>query len=371
MMGRLSAVRSLTRAAVRFGISARSTRLHRRSVRSVFLRPRRSPLAVDVGCDWLDLTIRADVPLERVLHQRIELDSGAVVGSAIVPVRRRIDDAQESGSTKIIIKPGRVAGEVFVSGNLGRWGKQDNVWQPSVSHCVGVNLPRVLRVAGASSFDLSSIEFHRIDLCQVVAVRREDSYRFLSWCAGQSLGRLRPSTEAHGVYWGRRSAHRTAKVYDKFRDLRRRGLGAVADAIEGAFPGVVFFRRELQLRRTLETWGLKSMDGWDGVDGAIEDMVLGCQFRALDRGGISYEEALFDLESRRSRTLAGYLSMWRDGVDLARTIPERSYRRIRAQVRAATGIDLSLPPDVTRLSTRVTEVVPVVVDAPEWYKVAA
>lgn len=324
-----------------------------------------------MGCDWLDLTVRADVPLERVLHQRIELDSGAVIGSAIVPVRRQVVDAEDSGSTKITIKPGRVAGEIYVSGNLGRWGKADNVWQPSAGECLSVILPRVLRLAGAVSVDLRSVELHRVDLCQIVAVKSSESYRFLSWCAGQSLGRLRPTTEAHGVYWGLRSSYRTAKIYDKLRDLRRRGLGDVADSLTSAFPGLALFRRELQLRRTLDTWGLKTVDGWTHEEDATEASILSCQFRALDRGGISYEEALVDLEGRRSRSLAGYLSMWRDGVDLARVIPERSYRRIRAQVRAATGIDLSLPPDVTRLSTRVHELVPVVVQAPDWYKISA
>jgi hypothetical protein len=62
--------------------------------------------------------------------------------------------------------------------------------------------------------------------------------------------------------------------------------------------------------------------------------------------------------------------MWRDGVDLARVIPDRSYRRIRAQVREATGIDLSLPPDITRLSTKIVEVKPKHLDAPDWYDVS-
>jgi hypothetical protein len=93
------------------------------------------------------------------------------------------------------------------------------------------------------------------------------------------------------------------------------------------------------------------------------------QFAQLDAGGVSYEEAIADIETRRGRTVAGYVSMWRDGVDLARVLPERSFRRIKAQVRAATGIDLSLPPDVTRLATRIVEVHPVRVSAPDWYEV--
>lgn len=320
-----------------------------------------------VGCDWLDLTIRADVPLQRVLHQRIDLETGEALGQNIYPLSMRTDDGQESGSTKIQIRPGRAPGEVYISGNIGRWGKQDNVFQPGPSYCLQRLLPAVLLAAGARSWDLESVEIHRLDLCEVLRLERGQSYRYLSWASGQSLGRLRPATEAHGVYYGRRSVHRTVKIYDKLQDLRRRGLKELADRLESEFGALV--RREIQLRRTLENYGMKKYTDWACPEGdAAAEAIVSCQFRSLDAGGISYEEAISDIDTRQGRTIAGYLSMWRDGVDLARAIPERSYRRIRAQVKKATGIDLSLPPDVTRLSTRIVEVKPERVSLPDWYE---
>lgn len=320
-----------------------------------------------VGCDWLDLTIRADVPLQRVLHHRIALDTGETIGQCVYPMSTRADDGQESGSTKITIRPGRVPGEIYLSGNVGRWGKQDNVFQPGPSYCLSRLLPLVLLAAGARSWDFDSLEIHRIDLCEVLQLEPGQSYRYLSWASGQSLGRLRPATEAHGVYYGRRSTHRTVKIYDKLQDLRRRGLKELASRLESEYGALV--RREIQLRRTLENYGMKKYTDWACVEGdAVAESIVSCQFRTLDAGGISYEEAITDIDTRRGRTIAGYLSMWRDGVDLARVIPERSYRRIRAQVKEATGIDLTLPPDVTRLATKIVEVKPQRVSLPDWYE---
>lgn len=320
-----------------------------------------------VGCDWLDLTIRADVPLKRVQHDTISLETGERIASAVYPQKAQASAGDESGSTKITIRPGRESGEIYLSGNVGRWGKLDNVFQPSVSYCLTVLLPRVLLTAGARSWDFRTCELHRVDLCEVIAVDKAQSYRYLSWACGQSLGRLRPATEAHGVYWGRRSSHRTVKIYDKLKDLRRRGLGELADRLEAENGALV--RREIQLRRSLKAYGLNLFDDWAyDVHNTCGEEVMRNQFKQLDAGGVSYEEAVADIETRRGRTLAGYVSMWRDGVDLARVIPDRSFRRIKAQVRAATGIDLSLPPDVTRLSTRIVEVVPRRLEAPDWYE---
>lgn len=320
-----------------------------------------------VGCDWLDLTIRADVPLQRVRHDRIDLETGERIASAVFPLSMMARDHDESGSTKIIIKPGRVPGEIYLSGNVGRWGKLDNVFQPTPAYCLNVLLPQVLLTAGARSWDMDSIELHRMDLCEVLSMEKAQAYRYLSWASGQTLGRLLPATEAHGVYYGRRSSHRTVKLYNKIKDLQRRGLGELAERLESEFGALI--RREIQLRRSLETYGMWKGTHWtDDEENGAATAIMRCQFRQLDAGGVSYEEAIADIATRQGRTVAGYLSMWRDGVDLARVLPERSYRRIRAQVRKATGIDLSLPPDVTRLNTRTVEVKLQRVSLPDWYQ---
>lgn len=322
-----------------------------------------------VGCDWIDLTILANVPLVRVQHDTISLDTGERLSSAIYPQKAQARDCDESGSTKITVRPGRIPGEIYISGNIGRWGKKDNVFQPSVSFCLTRLLPQVLLSAGATSWDFESIDLHRVDLCEVLAIDKAQAYRYLSWACGQSLGRLRPATEAHGVYWGRRSSHRTVKIYDKIHDLKRRGLVELADRLQAEFGSLI--RREIQLRRSLVAYGLNKFEDWAyDVHNTCGEEIMRNQFKQLDSGGVSYEEAVADVETRKGRTLAGYVSMWRDGVDLARVIPERSYRRIKAQVRAATGIDLSLPPDVTRLATRIVEVVPRRLEAPEWYELS-
>jgi hypothetical protein len=321
-----------------------------------------------VGCDWVDLTINCDIPFKRIESRLVDTETGQCLSSAIFSQGHKIADVEESGSTKILIKPGRVQGEIFVSGNIGRWGKHDNVFQPTVNFCLTNLLPKILVFAGASSFDLSSGRLHRLDICELLAMDKSQSYRYISWASGQSLGRLRPSTEAHGTYWGKRSSHRTVKIYDKLQDLRRRGLTELADKLELEFGSIV--RREIQLRRTLGTFNMCKFSDWDEASGALETSILNCQFRQLDNGGVSYEEAVSDIETRQGRAIAGYVSMWRDGVDLARVIPDRSYRRIRAQVREATGIDLSLPPDITRLATKIIEVKPKHLEAPDWYDVS-
>jgi hypothetical protein len=321
-----------------------------------------------VGCDWLDLTIQADVPLRRIRRDLITVDTGERISSAVFPYQAMVRDYDESGSTKITIRPGRTEGEIYLSGNVGRWGKLDNVFQPSPAYTLTHLLPLVLLTAGAKTWDFDTLELHRIDLCELVALDQSQVYRYISWASGQSLGRLRPSTESAGCYWGRRSTHRTVKIYDKIHDLRRRGLNELADKLQAEFGGLV--RREVQLRRTLKTYDMTRFDDWAwDIHGICPGEIMQKQFEQLDAGGISYEEAIADIETRKGRTVAGYVSMWRDGVDLARVLPDRSFRRIKAQVRAATGIDLSLPPDVTRLSTRIVEVHPVRVSAPVWYEI--
>jgi hypothetical protein len=314
------------------------------------------------------LTVFADVPLKHVRHDVISIETGERLSSAVYPQKSMARDCDESGSTKIIIRPGRTEGEIYLSGNVGRWGKLDNVFQPSPAYTLTRLLPLVLLAAGAKTWDFQTLELHRVDLCELVALDRSQVYRYISWASGQSLGRLRPATEAAGCYWGRRSTHRTVKIYDKIHDLRRRGLGDLADRLQAEFGGLV--RREVQLRRSLKTYDMTRFDDWAyDVHGICPGEIMNRQFQQLDAGGVSYEEAIADVETRKGRTVAGYVSMWRDGVDLARVLPERSFRRIKAQVRAATGIDLSLPPDVTRLATRIVEVHPVRVSAPDWYEV--
>lgn len=321
-----------------------------------------------VGCDWLDLTIMANVPLKRVQHDVISLDTGERLTTSIYPQKSQARDSDESGSTKITIRPGRTEGEIYLSGNVARWGKTDNVFQPSPAYTLTRLLPLVLLVSGATEWDLNSIDLHRVDLCELLAIDKSQAYRYISWASGQSLGRLRPATEAHGCYWGRRSSHRTAKLYDKIQDLKRRGLSELAERLSLEFGHLV--RREVQLRRSLAAYGMTKFDDWAyDLHNVCAEEIMKKQFGQLDAGGVSYEEAVADIETRKGRTIAGYVSLWRDGVDLARELPDRSFRRIKAQVRAATGIDLSLPPDVTRLSTKIVEVCPRRVEAPAWYEV--
>lgn len=260
---------------------------------------------------------------------------------------------------------------VMLDGNVGRWGRPDNVFGYSVAECVkranilleSFGLPPFTQ--GPAACPALGAKITRVDITQNYRTGSPAAAaRLVHYFAGHQSGRMAPKSYGNtGLTWGEGSQYWYAKLYVKSFSLGECAKERTVDYVTNA--GLV--RHEISLKsRYLTQHHLRTIAAWSKTqEGLSMDNVIYNRFNAVfDRSHNSVAADPFEELPPRVRNNA---IAWRNGCDLwADDIPARTRRRWRNEL-LPYGIDIKQPCDVTRLATRVKVISMEAMEAPSWY----
>lgn len=280
-------------------------------------------------------------------------------------------------------------GRVEVSGNLGRFGRPDNVFGYGVGECVRIanaicrslDLPvftwgnvRVSDGAAARGVSLTQDAVSvatgrmmkadaiitRIDLTKnYVSGSQENLAKLIHYMGGMHVRNTAPSKcYATGVTWGEGSKHWYAKLYDKWADLVRSAHAAPELVQWVRDSGIARFEVSLK-SRWLNRKRLQSVSAWES--GEMAKVIYG-KFDKVITGFTVGVDSYQDIPGR----LGEIAIAWREGVDMERRLPKTTFYRFRKQL-LGYGIDIKEPCDVSRLPIQVRTISLSEAKVPEWY----
>lgn len=301
-----------------------------------------------VCCDWLTLvhTYPEGVPM-RESGRVLKLDSDGVL-----EWQTQCWDSIRCESSDTSIRARCDGRTLRVTGNIGRYGRPDNIRGYSVAQCAeraavlldacGFEL-QGFGVAGARSpFGRSGTVITRLDLAGNYEV--SDYPGLCHAMSVRKLGRLLPIMGRYGPTWGygaKRGGWVRAKLYDKTAEQAGRRVVS---------SGATLARFEVQLgAEFLRRAGLDTIEAW-GTGDAMAKVIYGRFAQQVFRDSASVE-SWADLP----RHLRTYAILWRDGVDLRSLVSKATYYRVAGKL-GALGFDITTPCNVQALSRVVRNV---------------
>lgn len=282
----------------------------------------------------------------------------------------RISAETLSGSFDSRLRLGCDGHRVFLSGNVGRFGRQDNLFNHGwvgTAECANRVLDRVaLPPFGAAPRSADEVarhgaRIHRLDLTANFCAGSEAQARaVIRWIASRSVARVkRGCVRDESVWWA--NTRYMFKAYLKGLELMDHGLPKDHESVQFARDhGLVRVEVELK-RRTLQELGL---DKWE----AVSDEQLAAVYRdytellrAVDRS--DEPDILQEIPARYRMTAAAWLA----GREVKGLLSNGTLYR-HAKILREYGLDILQPRSVThlRVNERVVELEPVAV--PSWYQ---
>lgn len=301
-----------------------------------------------VCCDWLTLvhTYREGAPM-RESGRVLKLDADGVL-----EWQSQCWDSIRCESSDTSIRARCDGRTLRVSGNVGRFGRADNITGYNVATCV--ERARVLLdgldfdVCGFGAMGERSPHGH--DGTVITRVDLAGNYQVSDYpglCHAMSVrkvGRLLPIMGRYGPTWGygaKRAGWVRAKLYDKSAEQAGRKLPA---------SGATLARFEVQLgAEYLRRAGLDTVEAW-GKDDEMAKVIYGRFAERVFRDTASVEDW-----REMPRHLRTWAVLWRDGADLRSLMSQATFYRTRKAL-AAWGFDVSTPCNVQALSRVVRQV---------------
>ena len=366
------------------------------------------PIGLDVFCDWLtiyqdhDLRDENDDPiLLPVLNDgyvvRFEPDAFVSRGTmdaetgeiAFAPmfdaakaeytVSRRMEHEGSYESMVSIRCDGR---RVELSGNVGRFGRPDNVFGLPVLETID-RANEILAALGLPPFSCTvrnapyartdsfakgqNAVITRVDLtANFASGSREAAFRVLHWMSGQGTARnsgKNPRNYGNGITWNEGSKRHYEKLYFKADELGPH----VSPEVRNYCEQNGLLRYEVSLKaRELADRGLQSMMGWLPVEKEgtkMENVIYGHFAQVLTRNQVTVTECQ-KIPGKLGLIARSYLNGENPYEALEAGISTR--RRWRQQL-LRYGLDIAQPIDVTRMNTRIRVIDLQPVSAPAWY----
>lgn len=325
-------------------------------------------MRLPVFCDWLTLSFRAK-NLSTAYDRQIQCREGEQLAwsrPAWTDVRdpRQQDDRTKSDSTNIRVRWNPETEQMRISGNLGRWGRRDNVFGSSVWASAWRFLDFLQDTERLEI--LSEPELSRVDLTANIAFANAiEAYQYVSWASGIKLSRgSNPMQYPTGVSWV--TENWSAKIYDKIADLKRLNNQELAAQLQAEYGYLM--RLEITLRTDeINKYDLTRLSAWpERTD--IMTVIFSDKFKPLLRPGYTVDELIEEMPTRLMMALQAY----RNGTNYPAQVTAgrmnvRTYQRLRKAL-LAYGVDISQPPNVTRMHIKPRDVTYQFVEAPEWYR---
>lgn len=359
------------------------------------------PIGLDVFCDWLTCYQdhdTADLPMINegyvvrfepdaiVSRGHVNPETGEIAfapmfdaSKAEYTVTRRMEH-EGSYETKVSVRcDGR---RVEISGNVGRFGRTDNLFGSKVIETVEIanrilatmGLPpftgceKATPLARSDSFYQRSCVITRVDLtANFAAGSRDAAFRVLHWMSGQGSARnsgKNPRNYGNGITWNEGSKRHYEKLYFKADELGK----FVSDEVKQYCEENGILRYEVSLKaRELADKGLQSLAGWGQVSKEgirMENVIYGKFAEVLTRNQVTVTE-IQDIPGKLGLIARSYLN-GENPYEAGHTA-ERTRRRWRSQL-MQYGIDIAQPIDVTRLTSRIRVIELQPCAAPSWYQ---
>lgn len=260
---------------------------------------------------------------------------------------------------------------VLLSGNVGRFSRQDNLfnhgWSGTISAAnrvlMGLGLPafsaRPPLPPGDTSRDKGAI-VSRLDLTANFATGSEAQARALiRWLSARSVSRMKKGMAGDESVWWSNTRH-MLKAYIKHIEMEKHGASLDEFAVNWCKErGVVRVEVELK-KRLLNDMGLSHM-------GNINDEALVHLFeeqtsvlRAVDQ---SDEPDILTAVPKRSRA---YAAAWLGGQDVS-GLCCRATLFAHAKVLREYGLDIMTPRNIEQFPVRVRIIDLQPLEVPEWY----
>lgn len=315
-----------------------------------------------VCCDWMSFVHTYSTPVEPVESGRIfRVDRDGVIEWE----SQTWDELRhKSSDTSLRVRcDGRT---LRGTGNIGRYGRSDNLQGLSVSDCVekwrerlsffgfcvegfGQSFQRVVDapcIPADSPLFAAGTTLTRVDLAGNFEV--SDYASLVHALSVVRIGTRLPEQGKYGPTWGyhaKRSNWWKCKVYDKTAELagKRRSQG-----------GATVARLEVQLgSEWLKREGLARIDAWR--DSEMANVVYGrfAEQAFREQSNVSDWSAL-------PPRLQHWATLWREGVDVRSRMSQATYYRVRRRL-LDSGLDIGVPCNVQALTRhiRVIDVLPV------------
>ncbi len=289
----------------------------------------------------------------------------------------------EKGSFATSIALRSSVGRVELSGNVGRFGRSDNLfnsgWDDTLESAQTLvsafNLP--LFTPGATYSDSRGnvqsfgASVTRLDLTRNYATGSgRHASAFLSWLDGQSLAYIRRGRKVGSttVEWGSNKGRYKLIAYDKAQEMLDHSGDKDAMKANRVYQycrdnGII--RVELKLKRQeLADKGLRFLGDIDmgkliQIYNEKTDFIKGAEVdvSALD---------LSDLSSLSRMIYEAYMQ----GVDVSQLVPRMTLWK-HAKILRAYGVDITSNPSVQRLKTEVRRIQLASATMPDWYSLKA
>ena len=324
--------------------------------------------------DWLSLsqTHVLDLPIINAgVVQKMDVH-GEIVWRTTAP-------SKVEGSHETSVQVRCDGHTVTFSGNVSRFGREDNVFGFDLATCLrrvnailsrlglppftaGLRYERLVRTPGGLVPKVAYTGCHitRIDLTANYETGSMSNARaYMEWLATQQSGsRMKVGTFTDGetVDWGRGSRRLYAKVYLKATEIRRhKGPEELAEWCESV--GLVRF--ELTLKATqLQGMGCNYLGSFDM--GTVE------QLFSEKRSVLTRAEHTHDDFEHLPNALRRTARDWIAGDDMRRRMSERTFRRHRADL-LPYGIDIAVRRNVVNFVPRVRVIEVRAASVPSWY----
>lgn len=307
------------------------------------------------------------------------------------------------GSFDTMVRVSSDGHRVVIEGNVGRFGRPDNVFGYSVRDCVqlaskivmlfglpaftdAAPMPLINRGKQSGSVDARGEHVHierdayfkadadagfqatasvitRIDLtCNWATGSSGNASQFLRYLQGFKSRQMDPKPYgSSGVSWGEGSKYWYAKVYDKAGDYIRH----LSQDNPQHDPRLYEFLNNSGVARheiTLKSRFLKQNNLWRfscwGDD--MESKVYALFSDVIE--GKANVDSFLEIPGR-----AGELAVaWRDGADLKKRLSKNTFYRYRREL-LQYNIDIAVPSNIERLKTKVNVIDVSPLSVPSWY----
>lgn len=328
-------------------------------------------MSIPVFCDWSKLRFQVNKPpigtnyAIAQYNRDTGLDSNDWVRNAWIKHIKKAESVDDllgtSASTSVLLRYDSESGFLDVDGNLGRWGRTNNVWNYGVYGSVMRFLPSILR--GGVQVQ-GHIRLKRLDLTANVAFKSAvDAYAYLRWAGMMKIGRLNPKPYLTGVTWV--TENYSIKIYDKHADLARNKNKLLSETLKTEFGYVLRF--EITLRTDeLVKYGMEYLHLWQNKDFKMSE-IFEDKLKPLLRRDVQVDQNIEEMPTR----LATALDSWRNGRNFPAMLADgrikrATYYRLRKDL-LSYGFDISQPANVTALNIKPREVEFSFIDAPGWY----
>lgn len=283
----------------------------------------------------------------------------------------RASPTSVGGSFGTTIRVGCDGSRVYLSGNPGRFYREDNVfnfgWLGTIEACnrilAGIGLPPFTAAVGISGDEgwRPGARLHRLDITANFSTGTEARARaVIRWLSGQSVARMKRGQAGDESCWWANSRH-MFKAYLKGAEMVAHGKSKDDELVQWCIDqGIVRVEVELK-RRLLGELGLAEFE-------SISDEILADVFhqqteilRRVDRSDDI--DVLSAVPSRYRMTAAAWLS----GQDV-RLVLSRATLFRHAKVLRDYGLDIMQARNVEKfpIVVRVVDLQPVA--KPDWYK---